>query len=69
MVNFRVLVGLFSFLIMLFCAVGIPASYFGDKNTAMTRRLIWTGFVAGLVFIADLFGEGLLWGWRNWREA
>jgi predicted membrane channel-forming protein YqfA (hemolysin III family) len=53
--NFRVLVAVFSFIIMLIAGGLIPAAHFGDENEVWTKRLIVIAFVASVVFLVDLF--------------
>jgi hypothetical protein len=55
MVNFRVLVGLFSFLIMLITSVMAPVAYWGDKNPTWAKRLSVIGFVAAVAFAISVF--------------
>jgi hypothetical protein len=53
--SFRVLVGVFSFVVMLIAGGLIPAAHFGDKNEVWTKRLIAMAFVAAVILLVDLF--------------
>ncbi|MCI0347898.1 MAG: hypothetical protein L0Z53_00595 [Acidobacteriales bacterium] len=55
MMHFRVLVAIFSGVVMLISTVLIPFAYWGDKNPTWTKRLIVIDFLAAVAFLLSVF--------------